>query len=270
MPPAFPDLEAAALDYAARDIAVFPLAPCSKLPLLSKKFGGCGVLDASTDQNQIRKWWEINRSANIGIATGEPSGFFVVDVDPHHGGDETLAELERKHGPLPETTISHTGGGGQHLLFTYVNGIGNSVGKLGLGVDIRADGGYIVAPPSVHQSGRQYVWDVDRGLDDMAPAPAWLVSLASGKTSGTSTPAELPENWRKLVANGVGEGQRNNAVARLAGHFLRRGIAPLLVLEVCRCFNGQRCRPPLSDEEITRIVDSICRREIGRREGART
>jgi hypothetical protein len=265
-----PDLVGAALAYAARGIAIFPLAPKSKLPLISKKFGGRGVCDATTNLDQIVKWWGINSRANIGIATGAASNFFVVDVDPRHGGDETLAELERSHGMLPTTVVSHTGGGGLHLLFRHVDGIANSAGdKLGPGLDIRSSGGYVVGPPSVHENGRIYAWDCDCGIDDMVPAeaPAWLVQLASGptKTSGTGMSAELPETWRRLVADGVGEGARNVAVARLAGHLLRRGVDPLVTLDLCRCWNAQRCRPPLNDDEIMRTVDSICRREIGRR-----
>jgi hypothetical protein len=268
MPPSFPDLEAAALDYAARGLAVFPLAPMSKLPLIGKRFGGRGVLDATTDQNQIRKWWDISRQANIGIACGAPSGFFVIDVDPRHGGDETLAELEQKHGPLPETVISHTGGGGQHLLFRHVEWIGNSVGKLGAGVDVRADGGYIVTPPSVHESGRSYVWDIENGIEDVAPAlpPAWLVQLAGGKANGINTPAE-PENWLKLALNGVDEGARNVKLASFAGHLLRRRVDPDVVLQLMLCWNRQRCRPPLDDNTIARTVENICRREAERRGG---
>jgi hypothetical protein len=263
------DLASMASAYAKR-WAVFPLAPRSKLPLIGKRFGGKGVLDATRNLEQVRKWWEINANANIGIATGEPSGFFVVDVDLRKGGDETLAELEQRHGPLPETVISHTGGGGQHLLFRHVVGIRNSAERrLGPGIDIRGDGGYVCAPPSVHENGRLYVWNIDHHPDDMpiAEAPTWLIELARTPAAGKAA-AELPENWRRLVANGVAEGRRNEAVARLSGHLLRKRVDPLVVLELARVWNSQRCRPPLDDAEVIRTVDSIAAAELRRRGAA--
>jgi hypothetical protein len=264
------DLAAAALAYAARGWAVFPLAPKSKLPLIGKRFGGRGVLDATKDPAQIAKWWGIRPDANIAVATGVPSSFFVVDIDPRKDGDETLAELARRHGLLPHTAISLTGGGGQHLLFRHVVGVRNSAERrLGPGLDVRGDGGYIVAPPSAHENGRCYAWDIDSHPDDVpvSEAPAWLIDLARTVPAGKPR-AELPENWRRLVANGVGEGARNEAIARLAGHLLRRRIDPLVALDLVRTWNAVRCRPPLEDAEVCRTVDSIAAAELRRRENA--
>jgi len=264
-----------ALAYARRNIATFPLAPRSKVPLFSKTAGGRGVLDASTDLAVVTRWWTNRPDANIAIACGAASGFFVLDIDPRHCGDDTLAELERQHGPLPETTISHTGGGGEHLLWRFVHGVLNSAGyRLGPGLDIRSQGGYIVAPPSIHENGRAYAWDIDRGIDDMPPAeaPEWLIALACGplrsEGSGTSSKAELPENWRRLVAEGVAKGSRNIAVTRLAGHLLRHYVDPYVALDICRTWNAHRCRPPLDDAEVVKIVDSIAAREAKRRGAA--
>jgi hypothetical protein len=256
----------AALAYAARGIAVFPLRPHSKVPLLSRAAGGHGVLDASTDQARVRRWWGNRPDANIGIATGLPSGFFVLDIDPRHGGEETLGELEGQHGLLPETVISYTGGGGEHRLWRHLERVRNSAGNcLGAGLDVRATGGYIVAPPSIHENGRAYCWDVDRGLDDMAPAdaPGWLVALVGG---AARTNTELPENWRRLVRDGVSEGGRNTAIARLTGHLLRRGIDPFVALDLVKAWNITRCHPPLGEDEIVQTVDSIAGRERQRRE----
>jgi hypothetical protein len=77
----------------------------------------------------------------------------------------------------------------------------------------------------------------------------------------------LPESWRRLVADGVGEGARNEAIARLAGHLFRRGIDPLVTLDLCRCWNTQRCRPPLADIEVMTTVNSIAAAEEKRRRG---
>jgi hypothetical protein len=254
---------------------VFPLAPKSKIPLFSRRDGGKGLLDATREAERIHRWWSNRRDANIGVATGTPSGFFVVDVDPRNGGDETLRELERQHEQLPQTVIGLTGGGGRHLLFKHVAGIRNSAGRLGAGVDVRADGGYIVAPPSVHENGRLYEWDVDRHPGDVpvADAPAWLIELAG--TPPKSSGATLPESWRRLVADGAGEGARNEAVARLAGHLLGRRVDALVALDLCRCWNAGRCRPPLADNEVVRrrssaaaMLSTVPRRFVRDRSGA--
>ena len=92
---------------------MFPLAPASKEPLA----GSHGFKDATRDVEQIRRWWTETPDANIGVATGSASGFFVVDIDPRNGGDETLRDLEAEHGPLPPTVTVKTPGGGAHYYF---------------------------------------------------------------------------------------------------------------------------------------------------------
>ncbi|HLJ20067.1 MAG TPA: bifunctional DNA primase/polymerase [Stellaceae bacterium] len=224
-----------------------------------------GLRDATKDSALIHRWWEMWPDANVGVLTGEGSNTLVLDVDPRHGGEESLAALVQRHGALPETVISRTGGGGQHLLFKHVAGIGNSVGRLGPGLDVRGDGGYIVAAPSIHESGRPYAWDVDHHPDDrpVADAPAWLIEqLRERPRNGV---AELPETWRRLVAEGVGEGKRNDAIARLSGHLLRRDVDPYVALDLVRCWNAVRCRPPLPEDELVRTFHSIAHRELQRR-----
>lgn len=117
-----------------------------------------GFKDASTDSFQIGEWWEKWPDANIGIVTGAVSGLFVLDVDLRHGGDETLAQMERQYGALPRTAKVRTGGG-WHYYFRHPGGEVRS-GKLGPGIDLKADGGYVVAPPSLHASGQSYEWEV--------------------------------------------------------------------------------------------------------------
>jgi hypothetical protein len=174
----------AALHYASLGLPVFPLhhinadGTCScnnprhdrtnnntgKHPLTRT-----GFKEASTDSARIIRWWTESPFANIGIATGQVAGVFVVDVDLDKGGEVTLAALPT----LPPTLKVRTGGGGQHLWFKHPGGlIGNSVCKLGAGVDVRGDGGYVVAPPSTHRSGRVYVLEQDVAV---AEAPPWLI-----------------------------------------------------------------------------------------------
>jgi hypothetical protein len=259
-------LAAQALAYGRRGWKVFPLAPKSKVPLIGKRFGGRGCHDATREPAQVAKWWAQCPHANIGIATGAPSGFFALDVDLRHDGDKTLSALIQQHGPLPDTIVSLTGGGGRHLLFRHVTGVGNSASRLGAGLDVRGDGGYIVAPPSTHENGRIYAWDVNYAPDEtaIAAAPAWLLARSLLPVSAKAQ-AELPENWRRLVSEGMHEGGRNSAIARLAGHLFRRRVDPLVVLDLVRCWNAARCRPPLDDVELVRTVDSIAAAEVRRR-----
>jgi hypothetical protein len=249
-----------ALSLSERGFAVLALQPGGKKPL----FDG-GYKKATRDTEVIARWWSFWPNANVGAATGAASGFFALDVDPRHGGDETLAELERKWGALPITLTSLTGGGGRHLLFRHVAGIRNSAEKrLGPGLDVRGEGGHIVAPPSIHPNGRPYRWIAKDA--PIASAPPWLVELARTPPAGSH--AAPPESWRRLVADGVAEGQRNDALTRLAGHLLRKCVDPWVVLEIARCWNATHCRPPLDDNEVICTVDSVARCEL-RRRGAR-
>ena len=253
-----------ALRYAQRGWKIFPLAPRSKLPLIGKRFGGRGVLDATCDEAQIRRWWECQPVANIGVATGD--GLVVLDVDVKHGGDETLAALEKTHGTLPKTPLAFTGGGGWHYFFRVEHAIKNSAGKLGTGIDIRGDGGYVVAAGSTHENGRPYAWSLGDHPDEtpLAPAPDWLVRLAGGHDNVVHLP-QPPAAWRKLVVEGVSEGARNDSLAKLAGHLLRRDVDPLVAHELLLCWNKYRLSPPLCDEEVARTVSSIYVAELRRR-----
>ncbi len=109
------------------------------------------------------------------------SGVVVLDVDPRNGGDEALAALETRHGPLPATWRVLTGGGGEHVFFRHPgNPVNNAKGRLGPGLDLKADGGYVVAPPSEHMSGQRYALSIDHHPDEvpLADAPDWLLATA--------------------------------------------------------------------------------------------
>jgi len=146
----------AALKYTVK-VPVFPGDPKTKRPLVKH-----GFKDASKDQEQIRAWWTRWPDAIICMPTGRASGFIVLDIDVKNGQDgrAALAELERQHGPLPKTLTAETPSGGLHLYFTMPDTdppLGNSAGKLGPGIDVRGEGGYIVLPPS-RINGRAYKW----------------------------------------------------------------------------------------------------------------
>lgn len=135
---------------------------------------------ATNDVATVAEWSARWPGMNLGIATGAASGFFVLDVDPKNGGDETLAALEAKHGPLPDTLRQITPTGGAHYLFRMpAHPVTNSAGArgrgIGKGLDIRGDGGQIVAFPSTTARGA-YRW-ANLGTAEIADAPAWLLEL---------------------------------------------------------------------------------------------
>ena len=245
----------AALDYLARGWSVVPLRPREKRPLIRWE-----VLQSTRPSvAEIAEWYRRWPDANVGIVTGEISNLIVLDIDPKHGGDTTLERLGQRFGELPPTVEARTGGGGRHLYFAHPGGfIRNRVG-LAQGIDLRGDGGYIVAPPSVHPSGERYVWS--RGLSpaqtELAPLPRWLISPSAEWRVGRSL-----ADWRRLVRDGVLEGKRNSTIASLTGHLLWHGVDPEVVNELLLAWNRVRCRPPLDDAEVAQVVASIVRLHV--------
>ena len=212
-----------------------------------------GVRDASTDLATIRRWWKTWPRANIGVATGAPSGFFTFDVDPRHGGEDSLESLIAKHGPLPDTRQQLTGGGGKHILFRHPGvPVPNMNGGSGFapGVDLKGDGGYIVAAPSLHISGETYQWDglVDSGIAD---PPRWVldrIRQTPRPRSKTSTQEKIPE------------GKRHSALVSYAGKLRRVGCGSGEILSALLDFNRRHCAPPKSDAEVRKLAVDIAQR----------
>jgi hypothetical protein len=250
-----------ALGLAARGLAVFPIVERGKVPLA----GSRSFRDATLEPSRIQAWWRVNPNYNIGVATGAASGVWALDIDGLDG-ETTLRKLEAEHGALPQSVESVTGGGGRHVLFAMPDDgrpVRNSESKIGDNLDVRATGGFIVAPPSVHPSGRRYTWSVD-SANVFAQAPAWLLDMATAGTAETAT-STPPEAWRDLVEAGAAEGARNGTITRLAGHLFRRLVDPHVVLELLLAWNVTRCVPPLPAHEVERCVNSICGAEMRRR-----
>ncbi|MGB9043799.1 MAG: bifunctional DNA primase/polymerase [Pseudolabrys sp.] len=247
-----------ALTLAKKGQAVFPCRARDKRPATAN-----GVKDATKDVETIRQWWKQDPQFNIAIATGAISEVFVVDIDGVDA-EAALRKLETEHGTMPATVESITARG-RHLFFRMPEvPVRNSTSKIALGIDVRGDGGYVLVPPSVHPTGRVYSWSVD-SAGALADAPQWLLDRICERTNGNGNAPTPPSEWRTLVASGVDEGQRDNAVARLAGYFLRRYLDPLVVLEILRLWNEERCRPPLPTDDIERIVNSVAKKEMQRR-----
>jgi|GEM_PF-1586284 len=249
----------AALEYVKAGFKVLPVN-LDKEPLTKH-----GLKDATMTQQGVREYWGKFPNAGIGLVT---DGFIVLDFDYKHNGLVSRVEIEEKYG-LPQTRIHLTGGGGFHYLYRNPNGIkiGNTV-RLGgySGVDLRADGGYIVAPPSPHSSGNNYqIYD----CSPIIPAPDWLTTMATSKdskpllendTTGEGTPKE---NWITELMQGVPEGQRDASCIRLAGYYLTK-MPPDVVREVLYTF-ANRCTPPFPHNDVDKCVDSVLREERTKR-----
>lgn len=250
----------AALGYAKRGFAVFPITSGQKAPPLTTR----GLHDASVDRATVAAWWDRWPHANIGCATGAASGFWSLDIDGLEG-EATLRELEVRHGGLPSSVEMLTGGGGRQIFFRYTVPLRSTCRHLGQGLDTRADGGYTVLPPSLHPSGRRYEWSADCARE-FVKAPEWLLKLLQRPTERQK--AKPPEDWQALVMSGAEQGGRNEALARLAGYLLRRHCDYWITLGLLRTWNAVSCRPPLDAAEVEKTVNSIAERELRRRGAA--
>lgn len=246
----------AALAYSRLGWSVVPIAPHEKRPLVP----WTDFQHRTASEAEIRAWFTRWPDANVGIVTGAVSGLVVIDIDPHHGGVESIRRVERDHGALPRTVEVETGGGGRHLYFRHPGRpVANRVG-LAPGIDLRADGGLVVAPPSRHPSGRPYrfVQGQDPGATPAAPLPEWFLEWFLA-TAGAAGHGHAVAYWRNLVKTGMREGNRNNTIASLTGHLLWHGVDPQVVTELLLCWNAVRAEPPLPTDEVVRTVESIRR-----------
>jgi len=254
-----------ALNYARRGWAVFPLhtpmgARCScsnpkcdnqgKHPRTQN-----GLNDATTDPAQIKRWWTRTPNANIAIRTGEASGFFVLDVDGDTGR-QSLEDLINDYGALPDTPEAITGGLGRHILFKCDGTIiPNSRGKMGPGLDVRGDGGYIVAPPSLHVSGRHYEWDLGQHPDEtpLVEAPAWLLALVIKPSQSITSGMVLPEE--------IAEGARNDTFFRMGCSLRDKGFSEGEIFAALAVANEARCEAALPERDIRTISKSASKYE---------
>lgn len=166
----------AAIAALARGWSVIPILERSKRPAIAwRDFQKRRARPAEMDV-----WLHHLPGANIAAVTGAVSGIVVVDVDAGHGGEASLAAIEREAGALPATVEAQTGGGGRHLYFAHPGGhVGNRAG-LRAGIDLRGDGGCVVLPPSIHPSGNAYAWAPGHAPGELPLAPLPPVFLAHG------------------------------------------------------------------------------------------
>ncbi len=231
----------AALGYAKRGWAVFPCD--GKAPLTPH-----GFKDAVTDPEAVLSLFSKHPIANVGIATGKVSGFFPLDVDvrDEKQGRESLAELERIHGALPHTIESVTWSGGRHILFRYPAHDDVPCRTAFLpGLDVKSDGGYIIAPPSVIE-GRSYAWEVDHHPDttQLAEAPAWLLDLITRPATGNKN----APGWIAEALKNLHDGNRDETFCKIVGRMHYDRWMPEDIFQILSP-HADKCGYPLDELE---------------------
>ena len=237
----------AALDAAARGWPTFRLGYRQKIPLPHTR----GFLDATTDIDTLVEWFGDEKhdySFNIGFSTGGSSGIVVVDIDGEAGA-ESIEFLQQEGGVLPVTAAVSTGKG-KHLYFKMPDhvDIPPSAGKVGLGIDIRGTGSYVVYPPSVHPNGEVYKWD---SVQEVADAPQWLVDRDTQKNNETKVSIQVGTNGA-LIPNGM----RNQTATRIAGYFRRFGFNQN---QIFKQLSSLPFEIPMTPQELQVIAWSVSR-----------
>lgn len=251
----YPSMYDAAIEYAKKGFAVFPLKYRDKVPLTRN-----GCKDATTDAAQIKAWWQKYPNANIGLATGSVSqNVFVIDldIDEDRGidGYHSLEDWQREHGDFPETWTAITGRGGYHL---YYRGNGRIKNRAGIidGVDIRGNGGYVVAPPSIHKNGRRYEWEYSPDEFELAKADNNVMYFLNHDDHRQSASFTMP--------NIVSAGQRNQMLFRFACMMQAKGASDQSVFAATMAENESSCLPPLTEQEVRIIVSSATKYDKGK------
>ena len=215
-----------------------------------------GYLDASCSERDHKRW---RNAAAMGVPTGDR--FFVVDTDPRNGGDQSLAQLLAEHGPFPETVRVRTGGDGDHYWFTMPAGmdIACSNSQLAPGIDIKGRGGYVLTPPSRHESGRLYRY-VGKPLTiaAIAPAPEWLLTRITEAADRPATGSSSSNS-----DDTIPQGRRNETLFKFGCSMRARGAARGAIVAALEAMNTGQCRPPLSDAEVGKVVASVMRHDPG-------
>jgi hypothetical protein len=229
----------AAADYRRGGWCPIPIKRGSKQTALGQL---APYLNRPATQEELGAWsW-----SGVGIVTGPLSGVLVLDVD----GSEGEAELQ-KHGH-PATPMVRTATGGLHLYFRHPEHHVRTGIRVAPGLDVKASGGYVVAPPSVGANGKPYEWIVRPEEAELADPPGWLMDLLA---------RERPKGPAAPVGERIPPGERNKVLASLAGTMRRRGMGEAEIFGALEVTNRLRCNPPLPEEEVRRICASVARYE---------
>lgn len=264
----FKDTVSAALSYAEKGWYVFPVAGIENGVCTCHNKDKCDSPGkhpvianwqekATRDPEQIEKFFNKKTPVNIGIKTGKASGLFVLDVDIKGNG---AATLEEKFGKMPNTLRAKSGSGGEHYYFRYPIGkeCGGTVRRLGDGLDTRADGGLIVAPPSLHISGGSYEWD-DWETPLADPPPEIIAHLENVNTKNNKPAGQELE---------IVEGERHDLLIAEAAALRGRGWAQESIEWALLGLGEKQCDPPMTGhadtEEIKGIAEWAGKKEPGR------
>lgn len=241
-----------ALAYVDMGFAVFPVRQ-NKAPYTPH-----GCKDAKKDKRVISAWWRRWPDANIGLATGSASGGIIVidvDIDEDKGvfGDDSLREWERENGELPQTWTAITGRGGNHYYYRSDQKIKNATG-IYPGIDVRGEGGYVVAPPSIHQNGTQYRWEVPPDECDIHFADDQVMKFLSGESTEQKEKFTLP--------NKIPNGKRNDTLFKYGCSLQSKGT-PDDAIQNALMEANLRCDEPLKAEELKTIYESVISKPKG-------
>jgi putative DNA primase/helicase len=222
-----------------------------------------GHTDASSDLQTIRTWWTTWPDANIAVSTGAVSGIWAVDVDPRHGGFDSLNDFEenRPEGTLPETLRSVTGGSGRHIIFKYPSD-GSRVPTRNPwrpGIEVKSDGGYIILPPGTHISGGRYQW-INWDTQEPVSAPRDLLESIRDTPTNQSGREALPD--AASILDGVPEGKRDDTLFRWACRLRRQlGDDSYRAVETLVLTAARNSDPPFPDEDARRKVDQAFKQD---------
>lgn len=249
----------AAIKYATQyGWAVFPVSPKTKKPLTPH-----GCKDAKKTVGPIQAWWKRYPDASIGVATGSVSNLIVIDEDIDESKDvdgfKSIRQWEKENGTLTETAYVLTGRGGNHLYYHYTGkDIGNRTALLE-GVDVRGEGGYVIAPPSIHPNGTEYTWEADPEEIPIAEADDTILLLLERKTKPKQN-----ADWKefKLPAR-IRSGERNDTLFRLACSLQSQGLPDAAIMATLRATNASACDDPLDDDELDIIASSALKYQKG-------
>ena len=235
-----------ATEYVNSGWSILPVKPEEKRPYMTNWLQ---YTHTRASKETVDNWFKNLSGAGIGVVTGKVSNMVVLDVESWC--KTPITEILKSY---PTQMYSRTGSGGYHLFYQYPTGVSKVANRVGIfeGADLRADGGFIVLPPTIHPSGGRYEW-IQRGIPGTFPKA--LLELES-------QPKVQSEGWITEALRGVSEGGRNDTCARLAGYFFKKGMSYDIVEALILEWN-ERNDPPMPIKEVRATLKSIERSHSG-------
>lgn len=239
----------AAIEYAQRGLAVFPLIPKGKKPSCEH-----GFKDATKDVQAIEQWWSKRQSDNVGLACGEVSGnigVIDIDFDAEEGKDgyKFLEAWEREYGQLPKTWTVKTARGGKHLYYRFEGETPCNSANEQLAIDFRGEGGYVMAPPSVHPNGKRVEWETSPDEIELAWADDNVKAFVTA-----IRPQNTKEGQRFVLPEVIRKGERDNTLFRYACSLQAQGVDDSQISNLVHEANNSRCEQPLPTQQVEQKI----------------